>query len=143
MLKNHLIYTSHLGVYGIISNNCKILLIKKNRGPYKGLLDLPGGSLKFNESLEEALEREIKEETGCNITSFEQKRSFTTFFNYKENNNFYCLRHIAIIYKITIKGEVKYYGDGKDSDGCIQIDMKSIINAKVSPLVTEAVNLII
>lgn len=35
----------HLGVYGILIKNDKILLIKKGNGPYKGLLDLPGGTI--------------------------------------------------------------------------------------------------
>lgn len=33
----------YIGVYGIILNEGKILLIKKARGPYKGMYDLPGG----------------------------------------------------------------------------------------------------
>lgn len=47
----------HLGVYGILIKNDKILLIRKGNGPYKGLLDLPGGTIEFDESPKEALER--------------------------------------------------------------------------------------
>ena len=35
---------SHKGVYGIIRKGNQILLIRKARGPYTGLYDLPGGS---------------------------------------------------------------------------------------------------
>lgn len=58
-MSNKIIDRSHLGVYGLIVNEGKILLIKKNRGPYKGLLDLPGGGLEDGESTHQALEREI------------------------------------------------------------------------------------
>ena len=38
---------SHLGSYGVIIRDNKILLIKKNGGPYDGKLDLPGGTIDF------------------------------------------------------------------------------------------------
>lgn len=36
----------HFGIYGIAlnKNRDKILLVKKTRGPYTGLYDLPGGT---------------------------------------------------------------------------------------------------
>ena len=50
-----------LGAYGLLINNNKILLIKKKTGPYDGLLDLPGGTIEFNERPTEALKREFRE----------------------------------------------------------------------------------
>ncbi len=60
-------HTSHVGVYAVILNpqGDRILLIRKARGPYTGLLDLPGGSVETGETVEEALEREVGEETSC------------------------------------------------------------------------------
>ena len=34
----------HLGAYGVLINESKILLIKKVSEPYDGKLDLPGGT---------------------------------------------------------------------------------------------------
>ena len=48
---NKLTKHRHLGVYGLLIENDKILLIKKANGPYKGKLDLPGGSIKFLEKV--------------------------------------------------------------------------------------------
>jgi len=42
----------YIGVYGIIINEGKILFIKKSRGPYKGMYDLPGGGVEYGESFE-------------------------------------------------------------------------------------------
>ena len=60
----------HIGVYGLLVKDNKILLIKKCGGPYDGKLDLPGGSIEFNESIEEALIREFKEEVGIDILDY-------------------------------------------------------------------------
>lgn len=39
----------HLGVYGLVLNEGKILLVRKKGGPYDGKLDLPGGTIEFCE----------------------------------------------------------------------------------------------
>jgi 8-oxo-dGTP diphosphatase len=41
-----------------------VLLIRRQRPPYKGRWALPGGFVEMGESLEESVRREIKEETG-------------------------------------------------------------------------------
>jgi 8-oxo-dGTP diphosphatase len=54
-----------LGVSGIVFNNQKqILLIQRNQPPAMGFWYIPGGKLEAGESLAEACQREIKEETG-------------------------------------------------------------------------------
>ena len=60
----------HIGSYGLILQDNNILLIKKNGGPYDGKLDLPGGTIEFNETPEEALVRELKEEVGIIPTKY-------------------------------------------------------------------------
>ena len=54
-----------LGVGGIVFNKQKqILLIQRNQPPAMGFWSIPGGKLEAGESLSEACQREIKEETG-------------------------------------------------------------------------------
>ena len=62
--------TRHLGVYGVIINDNKVLLIKKSRGAYTGQYDLPGGSIEHGEKPSETLKREIMEETGMVVKTF-------------------------------------------------------------------------
>ena len=50
----------------MIVDNDKILLVKE-RKPFEENWETPGGGLKSNETIEEALEREAKEELGMEI----------------------------------------------------------------------------
>lgn len=50
----------------IIENENEIILIKRNREPFKGFYVLPGGHVE-NERIEETAIREAKEETGLDI----------------------------------------------------------------------------
>ncbi len=52
---------------GIIDEEDNILLMKREREPYKGYWCLPGGKIEFAESIEDACKRELKEETGIEI----------------------------------------------------------------------------
>lgn len=49
-------------VAGIIKDNNLIFASQRGYGPYKGFWEFPGGKIEKNESKEEALIRELKEE---------------------------------------------------------------------------------
>lgn len=51
----------------IIEQNGKILLAIRKNDPKKGTWDTPGGFIEPNESLEESVIREVKEETGLTV----------------------------------------------------------------------------
>ena len=63
-------------VFGYEQGHISVVLIKRKYEPFKGQWAIPGGFVKNNESLEEAVERELKEETGININYLEQLYSF-------------------------------------------------------------------
>ena len=129
---------THLGVYAFIFNNGKILMIKKARGPYTGLYDLPGGTIEPEELIEETLEREIKEETSCNSVSCQQLVTANTRFDWNreaEGKPNALFKHIGILYMATVNGEPSTKGDGLDSNGAEWISIEDIINknVKVTP----------
>ncbi|MEW6722977.1 MAG: NUDIX hydrolase, partial [Candidatus Micrarchaeota archaeon] len=51
----------------ILIEERKILLIKRAKEPFKGMWALPGGRIEENETAEECLVREMKEETGLDV----------------------------------------------------------------------------
>jgi nucleoside triphosphatase len=68
-----------VGVKGVIFRDKRVLLLRRrdNLALYPGLWDLPGGGLGAGESLEECLEREVREETGFHITAIRPVDAWT------------------------------------------------------------------
>ncbi len=99
---------THIGVYGLITGNDQILLIKKVGGPYDGKLDLPGGSFEFGKTPEETLKRELKEEVGIIPTEYELFDAGSVIADWNYKNSLIKVHHIGIFYKIIdYKGKIK------------------------------------
>lgn len=136
-----MIHKSHFGVYARIFDASKesILVIKKARGPYTGLYDLPGGSMEDGELLEEALSREILEETGCQLTSCRQLVTLSTLYDYKSpDGEPITFRHIGVIYHASIQGVPTSGADGHDSNGCLWMKRAHITEINSAPLLCKA-----
>lgn len=63
-------------VFGYSDNKLQILLIQRKFGIDKDKWALPGGFVNDNESLNEAVNRELKEETGVKANYLEQLYTF-------------------------------------------------------------------
>lgn len=132
---------THLGVYGILIKDAKILLIKKSRGPHKGKWDLPGGSIEFGEEPYEALIRELYEETGIQQFSatIRAAKSYTLIYPIKENQ-LEELHHIGILYDVELTSkafELKIDGDGEDSLGAEWVPLEELEHMETTPFVKE------
>ncbi len=73
-------------VAAVIVVGNEILFTYRAKQPGKGLLDLPGGFVDPNETLEQALTREITEELSLNITRWQYLCSQANSYLYKEIN---------------------------------------------------------
>lgn len=63
-------------VFGYQSNQLYILLIQQKFGTQESYWALPGGLVKNEESLQDAVKRELKEETNVSVNYFEQLFTF-------------------------------------------------------------------
>lgn len=130
----------HLGTYALVLKDNKILLIQKVTGPYDGTLDLPGGTIEFGETPEEALKRELLEETGIEIDEYElfDVSSVTIDWQRKEDELF-KVHHIGIFYKIInyhneIKKEIALDSKNDDSLGAGFYDINSLNKKQLSAI---------
>ncbi|WP_233267316.1 NUDIX domain-containing protein [Paraglaciecola sp. L3A3] len=71
-------------VAAIICCDDEILLTVRAKDPEKGQLDLPGGFVDHNESLEQALSRELKEELAADIVNWQYFYSGANTYHYKD-----------------------------------------------------------
>ena len=62
-------YPAHpvVGVGAVVVRDGKALIVKRAHEPRKGEWSLPGGLLELGESLQDAVRREIKEETALDV----------------------------------------------------------------------------
>lgn len=65
-------------VFGYQNGQIYVLLIQRKIEPFKNSWALPGGFILDNESAEEAITRELKEETGLKTTYLEQLKTYST-----------------------------------------------------------------
>jgi colanic acid biosynthesis protein WcaH len=86
-------------VEAIILKDDSFLLMKRNNEPVKDCWWFPGGRIRKNETFQEALHREIKEETGLKLTESRLLNIYERIFPERHD--------ITIAYLCKCKGKIK------------------------------------
>jgi len=64
-------------VFGLDEQDLKVMLIQRGLPPFEGKWALPGGFVRLDETLDEAAQRELEEETGLSKVFLEQLYTFS------------------------------------------------------------------
>jgi ADP-ribose pyrophosphatase YjhB (NUDIX family) len=67
----------------VINKEGEFVLVRRNRNPYKDLLDVPGGFVDKGETAEQAAIREIKEELNLELSAIKYFGSYPEEYEYK------------------------------------------------------------
>jgi len=70
--------TVDAAVFGLFDGRARLLLVRRGRDPFEGQWAIPGGFVEMAEELEDAVARELAEETGLTNVPLEQMRAFGT-----------------------------------------------------------------
>lgn len=94
-------------VFGYQHNQLYVLLIQQKFGTQESYWALPGGLVKNDESLQDAVKRELKEETNVTVTYFEQLFTFGDDVNRDPRNRVISVAYFALVdpSKLTIKAD--------------------------------------
>jgi len=140
----NIIKSTHVGAYGFIIKDGKIALIKKARGGYKGLLDIPGGGIEHTESPEDALKRELMEEAGVTVKNYQLLKATSRTFKWDVDEKLIeDLHHIGILYKVEVlEDTLKSDADGLDSDGCNYYEISELKKSEITPFALEGLELL-
>ena len=65
-----------VGVGAIVFKDDRVLLVKRKNPPYPNEWAIPGGKVRYGETLKQAVAREIREETGIDIDVMEPVFTF-------------------------------------------------------------------
>lgn len=84
-------------VFGYQNNKVYVLLIQQKFGSEKAYWALPGGLVQENETLKEAVERELKEETNVEINYFEQLYTFGDDIHRDSRNRVISVAYFALV----------------------------------------------
>ncbi len=90
------------GVYGVVVDEGKLLVIRQKRGPYAGKFDLPGGGMEFGESAEQTLRREFVEEVAMEFDSMHLIDNLTATIDVPSSpsNEPYVFHQIGMMYRV-------------------------------------------
>jgi mutator protein MutT len=92
-----------VGVGAVMVHDGRVLLIRRGKEPLRGRWVVPGGTVEPGETLQEALVREVREETGLTVARCEFFGHFsdpTRIVRYPDGN---VLRIASFVYRVGVE----------------------------------------
>jgi ADP-ribose pyrophosphatase YjhB (NUDIX family) len=104
----------YVGVGAVIFRGADVLLVQRSKPPREGAWSLPGGAQKIGETVEQALTREIAEETGLAFTA----TAFLEMVDFIDRDGDGKVRHhytLLDYWGVSGTGEIRAGGDAADA----------------------------
>lgn len=125
-----------LGVGALIFDGQRVLLVERGQPPLAGYWSLPGGVVETGERLEDALAREVSEETGLAVTPGEIA---TVFERIMPDASGDCEYHYVLIdFYCTVLGGTLRPGD--DSKSVRWFDIAQLTSLPMTAGTREVIN---
>ncbi|MFG1905417.1 NUDIX domain-containing protein [Kribbella sp. NPDC048928] len=131
----------HFGVYARIRDGDRILLVHKVRGPYTGLLDLPGGTPEPGESWPQTLQRELHEELGLVLPVTSEFKPFSIHVHHSSTGEPIDFHHRGVFQDLPRLPSVCRPGPSADTGGAEWFNLHSGNRTRLSAAVAEVLTL--
>ena len=128
MQKTNLLEHPVAAIGAVVLRNNRMLLVKRGRPPSEGLWAVPGGKINLGETLQQAAEREVKEETGIVIKAGAPIYAFDLIERVNENYSFhYVIVDLLCQY---LSGELNPRDDASDA---VWVDLNNFDIVDIDP----------
>ncbi len=127
-------------VGAVLFRKNKVLLVKRGKAPAKDMWALPGGKILPGETMQQALIREIKEETGLEISVGEMVYVFDVIE--KDNKQNITFHYVIIDFECNyISGKLKASDDALDAIWATEKKLRKLdVNEKTLTLLRDKYN---
>jgi len=129
-----------VAVGAVIFNKEKVLLVRRSNPPAQGMWAVPGGKIDPGETMQQALTREIKEETGLDIEVGEIVYVFDVIKHNEQNE--ISFHYVIIDFLCRLKGGRLQAGDdAREARWIARDDLKVLnVNEKTRSMLREKFN---
>jgi 8-oxo-dGTP diphosphatase len=125
-----------VAVGAVVLKDNRVLLVRRAKPPAQGLWAIPGGSVELGETLQQATEREILEETGITIQA--KKPVYTFDLIEKDENNRIRFHYVIVdLMADYISGKPL---PGDDADEVRWVSSEELKNLDVNPRTLTVLN---